>query len=469
MTAWDKDLLGRREVADFLQNLLESDDEIKVINIDSPWGTGKTFFLENWKQQLEEDRGVVYFNAWEKDYTGDPFISLVAAIKDQLEKQIGKSAKQKKIVKEFKDKASQTFFATAPIMVKLLGKGVFKKISGVTFDEMSEEVSSALNEASEIAIQSIIESSKNDEKIVEGFEVTLKALVSEVSRVKAKDKEKPVYILIDELDRCRPTYAIELLERVKHFFNVPGCKFIVATDTAQLLHSVKAIYGHGFNSDEYLKRFFDLSYSIQVTDLSKWVEIKTKGDESYYFLDFSKKVSRSMFSYHDSRDDVVRPDDFTEISDELSSRQLIMLSLARTFSCSLRTYERVERHINASLSNIKEPTIHFFFLAYLVFLCNIDRGLYEKIVKKPRGYVLALEDLESKYPPRKLYFIYENVNVHQIAYEYFDFRTQSRDELRNGMGNDKLSYINRICQNLWEGDCKLEYEKVISLASKIGY
>lgn len=245
MAAWDEDLLGRKEVADFLQNLLESDDEIKVINIDSPWGTGKTFFLDNWRQQLERDRGVVYFNAWEKDYTGDPFISLVAAIKDQLEKQIGKSVKQRKIVKEFKDKASQTFFATAPIMVKLLGKGVFKKISGVDVDEMNEEVSSALDKASEIAIQSIIESSKNDEKVVEGFEVTLKALVSEASRIKAKDKEKPVYILIDELDRCRPTYAIELLERVKHFFSVEGCKFIIATDTGQLLHSVKAVYGSG--------------------------------------------------------------------------------------------------------------------------------------------------------------------------------------------------------------------------------
>jgi len=89
MAAWEGDLLERAEVAEFLQNLLESDDSIKVINIDSPWGTGKTFFLENWKTQLEQDRGVVYFNAWTKDYTGDPFVSLVAALKDQLTNQRG--------------------------------------------------------------------------------------------------------------------------------------------------------------------------------------------------------------------------------------------------------------------------------------------------------------------------------------------------------------------------------------------
>lgn len=468
MAAWDKDLLGRREVADFLQNLLESDDEIKVINIDSPWGTGKTFFLENWKQQLEADRGVVYFNAWKKDYTGDPFVSLVAAINDQLASQRGLSPELESL-EGFVEKASKAIAATTPILMKFAAKGLLRRFTGIDADGAGEALQGVSDDVAEAAIQSLIENSAQEQKIVEDFTNALEKLVVEVAKNKSDYNNAPVYILIDELDRCRPTYAIELLERVKHFFNVPGCKFIIATDTAQLIHSVKAIYGHGFNSDEYLKRFFDLSYSLQVTELSKWIEVKTKGDESYYFLELTKNVSRSMNGYHGSGADVVRPDDFTEVSSELNSRQIIMLSLARTFSCSLRTYERVERHINASLSNIKEPTIHFFFLAYLAFLCNIDRELYERIVKKPNGYVLVLDDLNRKYPPRKLYFIYDNVSVHQIAYEYFNLRTQSRDELRRGMSNEAVPYISRVCQNLWEGDCKLEYEKVITLASKIGY
>lgn len=64
-----------------------------------------------------------------------------------------------------------------------------------------------------------------------------------------------VFILIDELDRCRPSYAIEMLETIKHFFELKNYVFVVATDTEQLSHSVKAVYGDFFDGKEYLSRF----------------------------------------------------------------------------------------------------------------------------------------------------------------------------------------------------------------------
>jgi hypothetical protein len=68
---------------------------------------------------------------------------------------------------------------------------------------------------------------------------------------------KQVFIFIDELDRCRPTYAIEMLETVKHLFDIPNFIFVLSTDTSQLQHSIKAVYGHDFDSHEYLSRFFE--------------------------------------------------------------------------------------------------------------------------------------------------------------------------------------------------------------------
>ena len=50
-------------------------------------------------------------------------------------------------------------------------------------------------------------------------------------------------IFIDELDRCRPTFAIETLEVVKHFFNVPNVVFVFSLDMNQLQKSIKTIYG----------------------------------------------------------------------------------------------------------------------------------------------------------------------------------------------------------------------------------
>jgi hypothetical protein len=65
-------------------------------------------------------------------------------------------------------------------------------------------------------------------------------------------------ILIDELDRCRPTYAIEMLEAIKHWFCVPNVVFVLAMDREQLSHSIRAVYGQGFDVDGYFLRFFHL-------------------------------------------------------------------------------------------------------------------------------------------------------------------------------------------------------------------
>jgi hypothetical protein len=70
----------------------------------------------------------------------------------------------------------------------------------------------------------------------------------------------PLFVLVDELDRCRPNYAVAMLERIKHLFEIDDVVFILATDTSQLQHSVKALYGAEFESARYLLRFFDQTY-----------------------------------------------------------------------------------------------------------------------------------------------------------------------------------------------------------------
>lgn len=468
MAAWEGDLLGREEVADFLQNLLESDDSIKVINIDSPWGTGKTFFLKKWQAQLEQNRGVVYFNAWEKDYTGDPFISLVSAIKDQLEKQIGTSAKQKRVIRKFKSQASQTFLATAPVAFKIFGKGLAKKALGIDADEAGRELIAVVEGVSEAAIKSVIENSKKDEKVIKDFENIFKELVAEVSNKKAIDNCGPVYILIDELDRCRPTYAIELLERVKHFFSVPGCKFIIASDTQQLQHSIKAIYGSGFNSHEYLKRFFDLEYTLDNRDITNWVKMKfdEEDDDALYCLGLVRYAADNMFNRNDYDKKTIIPKNNTIVSEVLNSKQIILLALAQTFNCSLRGLERICRHINASLINIHEKSVHFFYLAYLIFLRDSDPDIYNGLINSKDNEREMKERLLVKFKPKSLYFRYFEVDVHNIAFDYLNFIDMDMSQLEEGK-NQEVLYKRRLRQDLRDSKAELQYNRVISLASRI--
>jgi hypothetical protein len=71
-----------------------------------------------------------------------------------------------------------------------------------------------------------------------------------------------IVIIIDKLDRCRPTYAVQLLERIKHLFDVEGIVFVLGIDREQLSHSIKALYGSEFDAIGYLKRFIDLDYRL---------------------------------------------------------------------------------------------------------------------------------------------------------------------------------------------------------------
>jgi Cdc6-like AAA superfamily ATPase len=84
--------------------------------------------------------------------------------------------------------------------------------------------------------------------------------------------QKNLIIFIDELDRCRPTYAIELLERIKHLFDIERLVFILSTDTEQLSHSICAVYGNDFDAKKYLNRFIDLDYSLKEPDLRKYIQ-----------------------------------------------------------------------------------------------------------------------------------------------------------------------------------------------------
>lgn len=82
-----------------------------------------------------------------------------------------------------------------------------------------------------------------------------------------EDKESgPLVVLVDEIDRCRPDFAVNYLECIKHFFNVPNVVFIVATDREQLGHSLRTLYGASMDVDGYLRRFVNLEFNLPKPD-----------------------------------------------------------------------------------------------------------------------------------------------------------------------------------------------------------
>jgi hypothetical protein len=249
---FQNDILSRKEYIEKLTQLLSSLDEPTVFSIDAPWGTGKTTFIKMWRQYLlNANFNCIYFNAWETDFSDDPLVSIVGELSNSLaELKVKDKGVDQKIVK-IKESAIQIAKKSVPLIVSLATSGIIK------LDADTEKQISAFTAA--IAKEKI----ENYDKQKAGIEKFRTNLLDFVSDIKNKtEQHSPFIIFIDELDRCRPTYSVELLECAKHLFNVPGIIFILSIDKPQLVASVNALYGNNFDSQGYLKRFIDFDFLL---------------------------------------------------------------------------------------------------------------------------------------------------------------------------------------------------------------
>lgn len=467
-TAWAEDKMNRKGVAAFLTNYLDGNEHIKVLNINSPWGSGKTFFLENWKLQLSEERVCVKFNAWECDYSGDAFISLAASIREQLFELTGGAATANQNIKSFTEAASKVIIAATPA----LAKGVLKKFTGIDAGTLSEHIDqSYISEAAEKAVESLISKNKETLESVKNFKSNLSELLSWASNHINDQEKKPTYIFIDELDRCRPTFAIELLERIKHFFDIENCIFIVATDTEQLRHSIKAIYGEGFAAERYIKRFFDAEFTLDNSDISLWVKTHSpefNGIEKVDLGIMQKSFNGGNYYFHG---EPIKPSETAILAGtlELSITQIILLSIAKTFNSKLRELEKIFKHIDA-VSRNTSGQFHLFWAAYLCFLKSENSELYKMAIYENHNE--ALIKLNKEFPAPDLYLGDKNINVHSIFNTYISNFRSSKQEIQRNAQNLRKHLTNSCDTAITSGfskdfDLLEKYPALVSLAHRI--
>ena len=120
-------------------------------------------------------------------------------------------------------------------------------------------------------IDESLASYQKEKGVIRQFKSTLKETVDSLDADKFK---LPVVVIVDELDRCRPSSAVELVEVVKHLFSVDGVVFVLGLNTTQLAHSVSALYGSKFDGRTYLNRFIDLDLTLPVAERSELVKAK---------------------------------------------------------------------------------------------------------------------------------------------------------------------------------------------------
>ncbi len=259
------DLLARKKPGEILTNLVDNIDGPCVLAVDAAWGAGKTTFIKMWAKYLRS-KGfpVVEFNAWETDFSEDPFAALSSDLTKGLDKYTDYDIV--KAISDVKEVAQQLAIWTVPSIIRI-GTAGFVDIPQSDVAELfrGEYGLNAYEKAQEE---------------VDKFRDTLKHMAKALS-----DKTThPLIVVIDELDRCRPTYAVELLEAAKHLFSVDYIVFVLAVNRSQLEHSVEALYGSGFDAKGYLRRFFDIDFRLPKPERRQFIETLLQEMQIYHYF-----------------------------------------------------------------------------------------------------------------------------------------------------------------------------------------
>ena len=279
------DLLGREELANGLTQIVRKTPGPLVININGKWGTGKTHFLRRWKALLDRDKHpTIYLNVWEHEYHGTPLVSLIGEMNEAIsgfDILPGKKGAARKHMKKVQVLGASVLRNGLPVAVRIATAGLVDSEAVRELMGDSANIGGAVADVAQKVAEEQIRHYKAAKKEMTDFKDRLEKYAEKVAGDGTEDEDqpraeedggegennqggrfRPLVVILDELDRCRPTYAIELLEHIKHLFDVPNLVFVVGIDREQVCHSVRCVYGAEMNADGYLRRFYDVEMNL---------------------------------------------------------------------------------------------------------------------------------------------------------------------------------------------------------------
>lgn len=246
ITFEDRDEFNRKPIAENLIKLLESDIDISPMIIDGMWGTGKTEFCHKITNSMQHNnKKVIYINAFTEDHADAPLLTILSAIVS--------------LIPDENDRRKDFIKKSIPALkfaVKTTMKSGISWILKQEADKISEDFQGAISEISNTAIDNTVEKILTDHIESQKNVQTLKDALKSIS------SDENLNVFIDELDRCKPSFAVSILECIKHIFDVPNVNFILVTNTQQLAASINHIYGESVDSRRYLDKFIKFTYQL---------------------------------------------------------------------------------------------------------------------------------------------------------------------------------------------------------------
>lgn len=254
LTFDERDEFSREQVAEKVITLLKSDIDISPMVIDGDWGTGKTEFchklINKMESEQEEDENfkLLYIDAFQADHADNPLMTILAAVLNAIP---DKNQEQKNgLLKK-----------SIPVLrygLKTVGKAIVSHTLKTNADDIpgdfEKEIEGAADKAIDASVTALLKDHEEAEKNLEALQNMLEEIA----------KDSPLILFIDELDRCRPDFSVQMLEVIKHTFDVPGVQFVLVTNKKQLRAAINNSYGSQVDAQRYLDKF--LKFSFQLAD-----------------------------------------------------------------------------------------------------------------------------------------------------------------------------------------------------------
>lgn len=270
------DIFKRQQLVESIANLAIRLEEPMVLGLSAPWGHGKSTIIERLRAHIstnfQSDIAFIHYDAYKNDYMSDVFISFVSSINNFLESNIEKASGDSKSVIVAAQK--ELIASGAKICKSLVKNGLIRGIKHASSGLIDIQ---AIGEDIETVIKNTISDSAKD--IVESASAGVENLIKERFAEACKDidliqnftqklqlaiestSKKRLIFVIDELDRCQPSFSVEVLEKIKHFFGSEKVLFVLAYNKEQLNQSIRHVYGVS-NPNIYLQRFIDLESDV---------------------------------------------------------------------------------------------------------------------------------------------------------------------------------------------------------------
>jgi hypothetical protein len=374
-----------------------------TIGIFGPWGSGKTSLMRMIEHSLQETKGKekghpqvlsVWFDAWQYGHDEALWRALLVCVLDALrnlpEQDWQGSAEQKIDLLGNLDRLEESLYRTveweelgrwtvdwAQAIQSVVGGAVdlaltfvpgaaplvelLRQVKNTVSDDEREAIAEAFHrEVREYRRQQVCSA----EQFQRGFQAILQQY--------ADPQRKRLVVFVDDLDRCVPEKAIEVLEAIKLFLNAPGCIFVLGADRDVIEKGIRVKYQSFLLGSEEELAEEDLLRRIPITG-----------------QDYMEKIVQLPFSLPALRHEQI----------ETFVRSLLpdLGDCAPVFAWGLEANPRkIKRgihvfHILRRLAELGEiPDLNPVLLAKMVIIQSRYRRLYTDILQDPA----VLTDLE---------------------------------------------------------------------------